>query len=236
MQKKSKVTSLENRIEEICHKLATTISQDQEQEYQKTYSQGFQFFKDYSQHISQGWHILIPEVEALYPETIKTLAKHLDYIEDYYPQIFDADYLMHRLEAQQTLQDILTIPVWITNNLYKAAIEIYNRHNYTHAAQAFRTLLLLNHLNTSYWTSYGLAHQLNHQPEEALLSYTMASNLEEPSFTILCYSVECWIALENWEQAYQVANNALEKFDSHTDPQQWKDYCQKLKSYAQQRR
>ncbi|MCC5832829.1 MAG: SycD/LcrH family type III secretion system chaperone [Chlamydiales bacterium] len=136
--------------------------------------------------------------EFPFPEDIES------YVEEFVPNV---------LLKSETLQRAFGITDYEMEKLYEEAYELYEANAYQEALNLFRWLLLFNSYEAKYWMGFAAALQLLERYEKALHAYAVASLLDSKSPYPHFHAYECYILLNNRDDADKALKLAYQRCD-----------------------
>lgn len=134
----------------------------------------------------------------------------------------DKNFLRDELAKGKTPQDIMEVSDEVMANLYNAAFQLFESHEYADAANAFLFLISLNPHKYHYWLGLGMATQMSGNFEAAIDSYEMAAIYEVESPTPYFYLAKCLYAMHERQSAMQALEIALQYADDIPEYQELK--------------
>lgn len=85
--------------------------------------------------------------------------------------------------------------------LYSLGFNLYQREEYATSKSIFQRLVLSRPYEKKFWMALGACHQMTKMFDEALESWAMASWIDDQDPLPHFHATECYLALENTEQA-----------------------------------
>lgn len=128
-----------------------------------------------------------------------------------FPENLDAfleDFIPNTLLKSETLQEAFGISAYEMEELYQEGYAFYEDDQYTDSYTVFKWLVLLNPYVFKFWLSLGASQQLLGLFEKALHSYGMAALLEGDDPYPHFHAFECYIAMQNLDDALQALERA----------------------------
>lgn len=123
-------------------------------------------------------------------------------------------YLQEEVEKGKSFQDIIGYTSETMDKFYGVAYNLFQQQKYEEASDAFIFLTTLNPRVHSYWLGLGMSEQLNHEYDNALMAYSMASLLDSQNPIPHYHSAACYhelkdsrSALASLEFAIQIAGD-----------------------------
>ena len=120
-----------------------------------------------------------------------------------------AESYLTAIAQDQSLQEICGISETTIESLYQAAKQIYEKQNYSDAAEAFTFLTLLNSKKYTFWIALGNAEYLCHRYEQALVAYAIAVRVDPGDPTSHVYACKCYEEIQEFDNAVNALDLAL---------------------------
>lgn len=140
-------------------------------------------------------HFTEKEKTGTLPENLQT------YLDDFIPNV---------LAKSETLQQAYGITTKEMEELYAKAYEFYQSNKYQEAFSLFRWLLIFNPFIQKYWMGFAASQQLLKLYEGALHGYAVAALLQDENPYPHFHAYECYMSLENREEALKALEEASE--------------------------
>jgi len=141
-----------------------------------------------------------------------------------------ADFIPNILMKSETLQIAFGISNYEMEKLYEEAFEYYENDRYLDSITVFRWLVLFNSYEMKYWMGFAANQQLLEQYEKALHAYAVASLLDSEDPYPHYHAYECYMLLNNKEDADKALKLAYQRCDGKAAYDELKDEIEQLKS------
>jgi hypothetical protein len=138
-------------------------------------------------------------------------------------------FLNNIADGKQKITELIGLPHSILEYFYLAAYNIYLSERYDLATHAFAFLTTLEPDRPQFWSLLGLSQEFTSMQPLALCSFAVAKTLEPTNPYFHCYSAECWMSLEGWEQAENEVKTCLEMIGDDPIHQSLKEHCESLR-------
>lgn len=118
--------------------------------------------------------------------------------------------LKKALAGGQTPQDILGLTTQQMARFYGAAYNLFQKHQFEEASNAYVFLIALNSNNHDYWVGLGMSRQMLSDYEGAIDAYELAATCELDNPVPYFYLAKCLFAIHDRENALEAIELALE--------------------------
>lgn len=107
-------------------------------------------------------------------------------------------------------KEISTIPLEHERQFYAVAFGLYEKGDYRGAAQLFTQLVLTDPFSEHYWQGLASSKQMARDYQAALHAWSLVSLLKENDPLPHFHAAECFLSLDEKEEALKALNAALE--------------------------
>ena len=153
--------------------------------------------------------------------------------------INNEEVLTKQIEEGKTLQEIFGFSNDTTLEFYEVAKYILEQKRFEDAIKAFSFLTNINPYISDFWTGLGIAQQNNNDYESAVFSLSMAFTLEGGMITPYMLAVQCFMEIDDFDQAIEVLEIAETYAEENPDEegrQQLKKDAAAAKQYVNSKR
>lgn len=150
-----------------------------------------------------------------------------------FPDDLDAyleDFIPNQLLKSATLQQAFGVTGYEMEELYKEGHTFYEADQYRDSCTIFKWLVLLNPYQTKYWLGLAASQQLSGFYDKALHSYALATLLDNEDPYPHLHAFECYLALDNLEEALKALECAYVRASGKLDYQDLLSEIEFLKS------
>ncbi len=140
------------------------------------------------------------------------------------PELFQ-----QRLNAGDSILDIFEFSPDAVTGFYDAAVALMDDKRFADASDAFYFLTVMVPNEPLFWLGTARSDWQAGKPANALGGYLMALGLEPTDTEVFIECLRCAVAIENYECAQRIIEQALEHADANPDD----PAAQKLRSVAE---
>lgn len=101
--------------------------------------------------------------------------------------------------------------------LYSLAVSLYEREEYSEAKNFFQRLILSRSHEKKFWMGLGACEQMMKSYEDALTRWAFVSFLDSHDPSPHFHAAECYLALDQIEQAHLAANQAKQLAENKSE-------------------
>lgn len=134
------------------------------------------------------------------------------------------------LTENTTIQSVLGISDYVLHCFYTVGYHLLEDKQYKLASNIFLMLSVLNPLVKDHWMALGMAEHEEKQYERALNAYAMACILDFQNPLPHFAAVNCYVALEDFDNADAELSLAQECIKNTDNPTEWAAYFESIDS------
>ena len=142
---------------------------------------------------------------------MEEIPEELQIPDDILSDLEKPDLLRSYIDEGKSLQEIIGYSTSVMEQLYQAAVIVFEEGRHREAQDGFLFLTTLNPYVYAYWLGLAMSYQLLEEYEEAIIAYECASKIDEEKPQPFYYLAGCYLLLNETQEAQKMLRVAKEK-------------------------